>query len=99
LPSFIGTYSNLVRVQSQDNLFSGTIPDSFQNLARLTVFNMSNNHLTGSLPNWINNWTSVQHIRMAFNSLSSSIPESIGLLPNLLTLYLSSLIEMSGSLN
>lgn len=48
LPSTLGNLAkNIMWMQFQENMFSGTIPTTVSKLPKLVVFNVGKNHLTG----------------------------------------------------
>ncbi|XP_030963080.1 receptor-like protein 15 isoform X2 [Quercus lobata] len=71
------------------NLFSGPIPNAFQNNSNLVTLNLRDNYLNGSIPNWIGSVSSLSILLLRANHLEGRIPIQLCLLQNLNLLDLS----------
>ena len=70
------------------NKLSGTIPQSFFNMLKLTSLDLNNNQLTGSIPPILSIKESFQVLMLHNNLLEGTIPESLSMLTGLRTLKL-----------
>ena len=71
------------------NLFSGPIPNVFQNNSNLVTLNLRDNSLSGSIPDWIGSVSSLSILLLGANHLEGRIPIQLCLLQNLNLLDLS----------
>nr|POE88844.1 lrr receptor-like serine/threonine-protein kinase gso2 [Quercus suber] len=71
------------------NLFSGPIPNVFQNNSNLVTLNLRDNYLNGSIPDWIGSVSSLSILLLGANHLEGRIPIQLCLLQNLNLLDLS----------
>ncbi|CAI7898250.1 unnamed protein product, partial [Closterium sp. NIES-54] len=60
------------------NLFSGTIPTTIGNLAKLETLDLSSNQLSGAIPTAIGNLSNMNYLSLSYNRLSGTIPAAIG---------------------
>lgn len=71
IPGYIGLFSNLKTLDLSFNELSGPIPNTFQNLDRVTRFMfLTNNSLSGQVPSWILN--SERSIDLSYNNFTGS---------------------------
>lgn len=83
------SWRSLVVFIGSNNSFTGTIPQEFTALPRLTTLLLDRNQLSGPLPSDIISWKSLDTINMSHNQLAEEIPDGITSLPRLLQLDLS----------
>jgi Leucine-rich repeat (LRR) protein len=85
--------SNLLRVNFlylSDNLLSGTLPATLQELQSLSFLFMDENLLSGPLPGFIGSLPALSSLNMSNNRLSGTLPPSLAQLAKLNVLMLSS---------
>ncbi|XP_038898936.1 probable LRR receptor-like serine/threonine-protein kinase At1g53440 isoform X2 [Benincasa hispida] len=71
IPGYIGLFNSLKTLDLSFNELSGPIPDTFQNLDRVTQFLfLTNNSLSGQVPSWILN--SERSIDLSYNNFTGS---------------------------
>ncbi|XP_022136558.1 probable LRR receptor-like serine/threonine-protein kinase At1g53430 [Momordica charantia] len=71
IPGYIGQFNALKTLDLSFNRLSGPIPDTFQNLERVTRFLfLTNNSLSGQVPSWILN--SERSIDLSYNNFTGS---------------------------
>ncbi|KAL5577721.1 hypothetical protein UlMin_019420, partial [Ulmus minor] len=72
IPSELGEFQHLVKLDLSFNNLTGPIPSLFFNMSNLTHLFLGNNSLSGELPN---DWTSnVENIDVSYNFLYGSLP-------------------------
>jgi hypothetical protein len=71
-----------------DNFWTGTIPNVFQNYARLDFFDISNNRVAGPIPRTIFDIPSIRLVYMQDCDLTGTIPSQYSNPPLLRDLYL-----------
>ncbi|KAL9284743.1 putative non-specific serine/threonine protein kinase [Arabidopsis thaliana] len=69
IPSFLP--ESIVQISMRNNLFQGTIPESFKLLNSLEVIDLSHNKLSGSIPSFIFTHQSLQQLTLSFNGFTS----------------------------
>ncbi|PRP89561.1 putative leucine-rich repeat receptor-like protein kinase [Planoprotostelium fungivorum] len=73
IPSDLGllplTYLNL-----GDNLLTGNIPDSFNNLTSVQTLILSDNSLAGQIPSWLLELPALTTLDLSFNNFSGGLP-------------------------
>ena len=74
---------NMEQIYLTENLFSGTIPDSFYNFAKLTYLGVSTNNIDGSISPRLGNLVSLRNFYLGYNLLQNSIPSEVGKLLDL----------------
>ncbi|XP_055826475.1 probable LRR receptor-like serine/threonine-protein kinase At3g47570 [Solanum dulcamara] len=99
LPREIGNLTKMQFLYLHDNRFTGEIPKELRNLVELEEIVLEFNSFSGSLPMEIFNISGMRTIDLSANNLSGTIPLNIGsLLPNIDSLYLSSLTNLVGTI-
>ena len=89
IPNYIGlSYPLLITITLSDNLFSGTIPYTLNNLTTLQYLDLSDNHLYGSIPITIYNLNELRLLQLSNNYISGSIAYNIYTCSNLTLLLL-----------
>jgi Leucine-rich repeat (LRR) protein len=71
-----------------DNLLNGTLPEFPSNTALNLLF-LHNCSLSGSIPDSIMNLSALDHLDLSENKLDGEIPSTLGLLTNMIYLFLS----------
>ncbi|KAI4381044.1 hypothetical protein MLD38_007161 [Melastoma candidum] len=69
---------NLLKLHTlnlSNNILSGPIPQSLQNLKNLEVLDMSRNRLSGEIPGVLTRITTLNHFNVSYNNLSGYIPQ------------------------
>jgi Leucine-rich repeat (LRR) protein len=87
LPLFVS--SSLKEFNLENNLLSGTIPNTFgKGLVSMTNFNVNHNQISGTLPLSVMEMTNLQYLQLSENRLYGTLPPTLGSLPKLEFLYL-----------
>ena len=84
--------TSLTTLLFSDNSFTGSIPEAYSNLKKLTIASFSNNLLSASLPAFLPFSTSIENLYLAFNRFYGSIPSTIIVFSRL------SVIDLRGNL-
>jgi Leucine-rich repeat (LRR) protein len=90
LPSSIGVWSSLYRINLEENYLSGSIPNTIKNWTVLSELNFYFNLLTGPIPSSIGNLTKLRTLNLSLNRLSHSLPSEMESLLELYTLQIGS---------
>ncbi|KAG8492435.1 hypothetical protein CXB51_009718 [Gossypium anomalum] len=64
----------LALLDLSSNLFSGVVPDCFQNFRSLTALNLADNSFSGSLPSSLGSLTSLELLSLRGNKFSGELP-------------------------
>eukprot|EP01018_Ginkgo_biloba_P028062 Gb_41525 [translate_table: standard] len=83
IPSEIGQLKYLGLFSAGNNLFSGTIPDSFAYLSQLRKLFLHDNNYSGNIPTSLGECRNLEVLDLSHNRFSGSIPPNIAALPNL----------------
>ncbi|XP_073120310.1 uncharacterized protein [Henckelia pumila] len=90
--SFISSLTNCTNLEVIDvggSLFSGSLPDSIDNLSsKLSLFNIGENQIHGTIPSGIQNLIGLTRLVFDANLLQGSIPTVIGNLYKLQEIYI-----------
>ncbi|PIA37786.1 hypothetical protein AQUCO_03000368v1 [Aquilegia coerulea] len=104
IPSDIGEYQNLQRLDLSFNNLSGQIPTSLFNLGSLSHLFLGNNSLSGAIPPQKN--SSILNVDLSYNRLSGSLPSwvternlQLNVIANNLTLSSSNNSVLTSGLN
>ncbi|XP_007019956.2 PREDICTED: receptor-like protein kinase 2 [Theobroma cacao] len=92
IPTEIGIYQNLVRIDLSFNSLSGQIPASIGNLTKLQVLILSSNKLTGLIPATLSSITTLRRFSANQNKFVGSIPSNITKFLSILDLSYNNLI-------
>lgn len=74
---------NLERIQLQNNLLSGTLPDGLYSNNNLRELRLDNNTFEGTLSSLIENLVQLRDFRLSSNDFSGSLPNEFAALTNL----------------
>ncbi|KAG8644353.1 putative receptor-like protein kinase At3g47110 [Manihot esculenta] len=84
LPENIGiTLPNLRRIAVGDNLFSGSIPNSFCNASQLEILDLSINNFKGQVPNCLGNLQNLIRLTVSYNYLGYNSTSDLDFLTSL----------------
>ena len=76
----------------------GSVPDSFQYLTQMTIFDASGSQFSGTVPSWIGQWSSLSLFSFSANRITGSLPTALATLTNLSTFSVDA-NEMTGNLS
>eukprot|EP00656_Telonema_subtile_P019794 TRINITY_DN209_c0_g1_i8.p1 TRINITY_DN209_c0_g1~~TRINITY_DN209_c0_g1_i8.p1 ORF type:complete len:174 (-),score=50.50 TRINITY_DN209_c0_g1_i8:157-678(-) len=79
------------------NNFTGTIPETLQDLSHLKKLSLSMNHLSGTVPTWMQHMSSLYHLQLIDNKISGTLPTELAQLTRMQHLGLS-MNSLSGSI-
>eukprot|EP00510_Aplanochytrium_minuta_P000493 CAMPEP_0184011982 /NCGR_PEP_ID=MMETSP0954-20121128/4130_1 /TAXON_ID=627963 /ORGANISM="Aplanochytrium sp, Strain PBS07" /LENGTH=514 /DNA_ID=CAMNT_0026291861 /DNA_START=512 /DNA_END=2053 /DNA_ORIENTATION=- len=89
IPSgFIRKYESLEVIDLSNNLLSGSIPESFADLATLKELNLGLNRFSGSIPDSIGRLGNLTLLNIGSNLLNGKIPDQLDNLKKLKKVYL-----------
>lgn len=88
LPPDLGRLTNLRYFNVEVNQLAGTLSDSLRSLRKLSYLSLANNKLRGSLAPFTS-MSSLNIVNVEHNQFDEPLPVGLGLLPNLVSLYLS----------
>ncbi|KAI3775364.1 hypothetical protein L1987_49937 [Smallanthus sonchifolius] len=74
LPTNIGNFGSLEKLDLSFNNFTGNLPDSFSSLAGLQVLNLNRNRFNSVIPLGITNCHSLTSVDLSMNSFHGSLP-------------------------
>lgn len=99
LPTNIGNFGSLEKLDLSFNNFSGSLPASFSSLASLQVLNLKENHFNSIIPLGITSCHSLTSVDLSMNSFHGSLPKGFdSAFPKLKSLNLArNLIKGRGS--
>jgi hypothetical protein len=83
LPSTLANISGLDKINLNNNLLTGAIPESMTLMQNLVYLDVSGNDMSGPIPTQIGVMKSLQRLYLNGNKLIGSIPNSIGNLTKL----------------
>ncbi|KAJ4968630.1 hypothetical protein NE237_015331 [Protea cynaroides] len=75
--SGLGLLTDLALIHLNSNRFSGTIPESFNNLQLLYELDLDNNLFTGFFPSVILSLPSLKFLDLRFNQFEDSVPSAL----------------------
>ena len=90
-----GDLSKITELWFQNNFFSGTLPEWFNEITALRVLSFRFNKLTGKIPNYY--MPNLRLFLLSDNELTGTIPPSVFLMPSLREFKITS-NKMSGSI-
>ncbi|KAL8167965.1 LOW QUALITY PROTEIN: hypothetical protein V2J09_009464 [Rumex salicifolius] len=85
---FFSSWTEVISLQLQNNLFNGTIPPEIGQLAKLEILFLWNNSFFGSIPPKIGNLQELKWLDLSSNHLTGLVPSSIWSLGKLSVLQL-----------
>ncbi|XBJ11355.1 hypothetical protein VPH35_016062 [Triticum aestivum] len=89
IPTGIGRYYKLTKLEFADNLFTGTIPSDIGKLSNLRKLFLFRNRYHGEIPLSLGNMSQLNKLILSDNNLEGSIPATFGNLTELISLDLS----------
>lgn len=88
IPSELGNFSDLEKLDLYNNRLTGNIPQEFGKLSNLTWLSLSTNQLTGDIPKELGNLADLSVLALSDNQLTENIPPELANLFGLKWLYL-----------
>lgn len=89
IPANVGNAAATLKVLSMgENLLTGDIPESLNNLVHLKVLNLKTNQLTGNIPASIGLFLDLEDLELSTNKLTGILPSNWANLKQLKILYL-----------
>jgi len=88
LPSSIGNFPGLKKLNLFKNALSGSIPSTIGQLSNLQFLSLGHSDFSGSIPAALGNLNTLTHLDLSSNQLSGSIVSQLGNMGNLKNLYM-----------
>eukprot|EP01112_Ceratiomyxa_fruticulosa_P006158 TRINITY_DN16955_c0_g1_i1.p1 TRINITY_DN16955_c0_g1~~TRINITY_DN16955_c0_g1_i1.p1 ORF type:complete len:454 (-),score=74.43 TRINITY_DN16955_c0_g1_i1:93-1454(-) len=88
IPSSIGSFTQLQRLDLYKNQLHGSLPDSLCDLTNTTFFGLGSNQFVGTIPSCLGNLKQLQYFDVCSNRLNVLIPSSFSNLTSLSYLWL-----------
>ncbi|KAD4585445.1 hypothetical protein E3N88_23046 [Mikania micrantha] len=89
IPFFLN-FQNAWHIHLGFNKFTGSIPESFSNLTKVSTLDIGNNYLSGRIPNFLGELSNLRVLLLGKNNFNGSIPRKLCNLTNANMIDLSS---------